>query len=89
MQPDTGGPRRITMATVGSIEMNYFGLTLYVTPRGRDTALACQAVNWQDAPEGKLRVFAKTWPGYGKYQGWVTLTAKEREVFYQVLGIKV
>ena len=76
------------------IEMNMMGLTLYVTTRPSQRyptghQYACQAVTWEEAPHGKLRVYAQAWPGYGRYRGWVTLTKRERETFFETMKIKV
>ena len=76
------------MAIVDRIERNYFGVTLYVTARtGRQ--YACKAVTWEDAPRGGLRVLTQTWPGYGRYQGWVMLNRAERQAFFKAFELKV
>jgi hypothetical protein len=77
------------MATIDRIEMNYFGLTLYVTTR-KGKSYACKAVTWENTPTGRgLRVTIQSWPGYGSYRGFVHLTKPQRETFFKTMEVKV
>ena len=77
------------MATVDRIQKNYYGLTLYVSTKGRAGQeghnYACQAVTWEEAPHKTLRVYVQALPGLAHYSGWVHLGTKEREVFFNIL----
>ena len=76
------------MATIDRIEMNYFGLTLYVTTRN-NKSYACRAWTWEDMPGGGLCVTIQSWPGYGAFRGHVTLTKQQREMFFKTMELKV
>ena len=70
------------MAEVTSIVRDYFGVTLYVTPRGNPgKSYACRAWTWKPIPGGGLEVQVQTWPGYGRYKGKVRLTPGRRKQF--------
>ena len=72
------------MATVDRIEMNYFGLTLYVTTRtGKE--YACRYHTWTRGTGGSLDVVVQSWPGYGSYRGTVHLKKAQAQTFLKGL----
>ena len=72
------------MATVDRIEMNYFGLTLYVTTRtGKE--YACRHHTWTKGKGGSIDVVVQSWPGYGAYQGTVHLPKAQAQTFLKGL----
>ena len=78
------------MAEVSHITKDYFGLTLYISPRGRpEKVYACRAVTWKPTRGGGLNVVVQCWPGYGHYRGQVRLNRKQRAEFFKTMEIQV
>ncbi len=76
------------MATVGRIEKNYFGVTLYITTRtGRE--YACRVNFWTPTTGGGADCNIQTWPGYGSYRGVVHLNRQQKAALQKAYKLEV